>query len=70
MQYPKYNFFAFPQPQYVLNMFLNFGHVLLKKGVHVGTAHKHLSVNESKSASLINYSHLGVVQQKLGSSDW
>ena len=26
VQYPKQKFFAFPQPQYVLSMFLNFGH--------------------------------------------
>ena len=25
VQYPKYKFLAFPQPQYVLSMFLNFG---------------------------------------------
>ena len=24
-QYPKWNFFVFPQPQYILSMFLNFG---------------------------------------------
>ena len=26
VQYPKYKFFAFPQPRYVLNMFLTFEH--------------------------------------------
>ena len=26
VQYPKYTFFVFPQPQYVLSMFLNFGY--------------------------------------------
>ena len=26
VQYPKQKFFAFPRPQYVLSMFLNFGH--------------------------------------------
>ena len=26
LQYPKQNFFAFPQPEEVLGMFFNFGH--------------------------------------------
>ena len=26
LQYPKQKFLAFPQPQYVLRMFFNFGH--------------------------------------------
>ena len=39
VQYPKYKFFAFPQPLYVLSMSLNFGLFsvsrVLKPGFHI-----------------------------------
>ena len=53
VQYPIQKFFAFPQPRYVLRMFLNFGHFSASYSCKKGCYRKRVYVHFNKCINIV-----------------